>query len=79
MAGSLLSFAFLFLYRTAKRLEMAGQFSQYSLSLLCFAFLTVLLFGDLLCLYETLDQFSLHSGRDGNALVRVCNWASSED
>jgi hypothetical protein len=37
-----------------KRLEVAGLFNQYSLSLLCSAFVTVSLFGDLLCLYMAL-------------------------
>jgi hypothetical protein len=55
--------------RTTKRLELAGWFSQYLLSLLCFALVTVSLFGDVLRLYETLVLFSLHSGRDGNAMV----------
>jgi hypothetical protein len=55
--------------RTAKRLEVAGWFSKYSLSLLCFAFITALLFGDLLRLYDTFVQVSLHSDTDGNALA----------
>jgi hypothetical protein len=44
--------------RTAKRLEVAGWFGQYSLSLLCFAVVTVSLLGNLLHLYETSVQFS---------------------
>jgi hypothetical protein len=50
-------------------LEVAGWFGQYSLSLLCSAFATVSLFGVLLRLYDSLVQFSLYSGRDGNALA----------
>jgi hypothetical protein len=50
-------------------MEVAGWFSQYLLSLLCFAFVTVSLFGDVLRLYETLVQFLLHSHGDGNAMV----------
>jgi hypothetical protein len=42
--------------------------SSASIRFLCF-FVTVPLFGDLLHLYETLVQFSLHSGRDGNTLI----------
>jgi hypothetical protein len=60
--------------RTAKRLVVADCFSQYSLSLLCFVFVTVSLFGDILLLYETLVQFSLHFCRDGTAMASVCNW-----
>jgi hypothetical protein len=55
--------------RTAKGLEVAGWFSQYSLSLLCFAFVTVSLFRDLFRLCEALAQFLLHFGRDRNALA----------
>jgi hypothetical protein len=47
-------------FRTAKRLEVAG---------LCFAFVTVPPFRNLLRFYDTLAQFSLHSSRDGNALT----------
>jgi hypothetical protein len=39
-----------------------------------FGFVKVSLFGCLLRLYETLVQFLLHSGRDGNALAWVYNW-----
>jgi hypothetical protein len=65
MAGSLLSSS----CRTAKWLEVAGWFSQHSLSLLCFAFVTLSLFGDLLHLHDALVQFLLHAGRDGNAMA----------
>jgi hypothetical protein len=56
-------------WRTAKQLELAGLFSQYSLPLLCFAFVAVSLFGDLLHLCDAFIKFSLHSGTDGNALA----------
>jgi hypothetical protein len=56
--------------RTAKWLEVAGWFRYYLLSLLCFAFVTVLLlFGYLLRLHDTLVQFSLHFGGDWNTLT----------
>jgi hypothetical protein len=48
--------------------QVAGSFSQYSLPLLCFAFVTAALLGDLLRLCDALVQFTLHSGMDGNGL-----------
>jgi hypothetical protein len=51
------------------QLEVADWLSQHSFFFCCFAFVTVSLYGDLFHVYETLVQFSLHSGRDGNALA----------
>jgi hypothetical protein len=43
--------------RNVKWVDEADWFSQYLLSLLCFVFVTVLLFGELLDVYEALVQF----------------------
>jgi hypothetical protein len=67
MAGFLLALAFLL-----SNCEAAGNgwlVQPVLVFLLCFAFVTVSLFGDLLLLYDALVQLLLHSGKDGNALA----------
>jgi hypothetical protein len=56
------------LTRTTRCNVPEGDILQYSLSLFS-AFVTMLLFGDLIRLYQTSIQLSLHCCRDGSALA----------